>query len=369
MLRRVFIFQNGNGETIEGYIKLTTDSIVTLNNTIANCADNSIIYLEEGPHVVDKSILVGRSNVSLVGVSNKTVLQNNAILGSTGVVRFIGTSDNPITNIVFEGFVVDGNMTASKTSHGLELQYTGIGFTNTNNTYNSNINGSGYQNKVGVRIEDCIIKNNANNGIYLNSSSNNTVTANTVQNNTNYGIYLQSSSNNNAITANTVQNNANNGIYLYSSSNNTVTANTVQNNNSYGIYLNASSNNTITANTVQNNTNVGIYLYSSSNNTITANTVQNNNGRGIYLYSSSNNNTVTANTVQNNSNVGIYSNSSSNNIIGSNEVLNNFATGIYLYSTANNYNNILSNISLGNTTSNLTIDGGTGNINNVNTIA
>ena len=85
------------------------------------------------------------------------------------------------------------------------------------------------------------------------------------------------------------------GIYLYSSSNNTVTGNTCNNNNNYGIYLYSSSDNTVTGNTCNNNSYNGIRLSSSSDNTITGNTCNNNNSNGIYL-SSSSNNTVTGNT-------------------------------------------------------------------------
>ena len=58
------------------------------------------------------------------------------------------------------------------------------------------------------------------------------------------------------------------GIYLYSSSNNTVTGNTCNNNNNYGIYLYSSSNNTFTGNTCNNNNSCGIYLRTSSDNNI-----------------------------------------------------------------------------------------------------
>ena len=150
-----------------------------------------------------------------------------------------------------------------------------------------------------------------NNGIYLSSSSNNTITGNTCNNNTNNGIYLSSSSNN-TITGNTCNNNYN-GIELYSSSNNnTITGNTCNNNNNYGIYLASSSDNTITGNTCNNNNN-GIYLYSSSNNTITGNTCIRGEGTSsdyasaqytIRLYSTNNN----------------YNLISSNNIMGKNYV-------------------------------------------------
>ncbi len=79
------------------------------------------------------------------------------------------------------------------------------------------------------------------------------------------------------------------GIYLYSSSNNTLTGNTVSSNSYYGIYLSYSSSNTLSNNTANSNSYYGIYLYSSSSNTLTGNTVSSNSYYGIRLsYSSSN---------------------------------------------------------------------------------
>jgi parallel beta-helix repeat protein len=55
------------------------------------------------------------------------------------------------------------------------------------------------------------------------------------------------------------------GIYLVSSSNNSISGNNITANNWYGIYLYSSSNNSISGNNITNNMD-GIYLYSSSNN-------------------------------------------------------------------------------------------------------
>ena len=209
-----------------------------------------------------------------------------------------------------------------------------------------------------------VYSSSPNHGIYLSSSSNNTITGNTCNNNSG-GIYLSSSSSNNTITGNTCNNNSG-GIYLSSSSNNTITGNTC-NNNYYGIYLSSSSNNnTITGNTCNNNSGYGIYLSrSSNNNTITGNTCNNNSG-GIYLSSSSSNNTITGNTCNNNS-YGIYLSSSSNNTITGNTCIRGEGTSsdytssqytIYLSGTGNNYNLISSNNIMG---KNYTSGGGTGN--------
>jgi parallel beta-helix repeat protein len=177
-------------------------------------------------------------------------------------------------------------------------------------------------------------------GIYLSSSSNNTVTGNTCNNNNSSGIYLSSSSNNNTITGNTCNNNNSSGIYLGSSSNNnTITGNTCSNND-FGIYLGSSSNNTVTGNTSNNNS-YGIYLRG-SNNTVTGNTY-NNNDEGIYL-NKSNNNTVTGNTC-----------------IRGTGLATDYTTNqhtIRLQGTNNNYNLISNNNCMGKAVTN---GGGTGN--------
>ena len=67
-------------------------------------------------------------------------------------------------------------------------------------------------------------------GIELWSSSNNTITGNTICNN-NDGVYLRDLSNNNTITGNTICNNSNNGIYLRDSSNNVIYLNKFIDNN------------------------------------------------------------------------------------------------------------------------------------------
>ena len=155
------------------------------------------------------------------------------------------------------------------------------------------------------------------------------------------------------------------GIYLSSSSDNTITGNTCTNNN-YGIDLYSSSNNTITNNTCTYNSKFGIWLYNSNNNTITGNTCNNNNNYGIDLYSSSNN-TITGNTCNNNSYSGIYLASSRNNTITGNTCIRgtgtpeDYATAQYtilLSGTGNNYNLISSNNCMGKA---VEVKGGTGN--------
>jgi parallel beta-helix repeat protein len=159
-------------------------------------------------------------------------------------------------------------------------------------------------------------------------------------------------------------NSYNYGIYLDSSSNNTVTGCTcTYNNNGRGIYLNASNNNTVTGNACNNNY-YGIYLDSSSNNTVTGNACYNNNyGIGLDY---SERNMVTGNACYNNSR-GIGLDYSERNMVTGNACIRGtgLATDytasqhtIWLEGTGNSYNLISNNNCMGKAVTN---EGGTGN--------
>jgi parallel beta-helix repeat protein len=277
------------------------------------------VVILDGTYNIKASINIPKDNVSIRGSGNATTLKrryNSTETDSGATARGLITL-NGKSGCKIQGLQIDGNKATYTASYNYGIYLN----SSSNNTVTGNT---------------C---NNNSYSIRLNSSSNNTVTGNTCNNNSNYGISISSSSSDNTVTGNTCNNNSNYGIYLNSSSNNAVTVNTC-NNNSNGIYLTSSSNNNIiTGNTCNNNSN-GIYLTSSSNNNIITGNTCNNSSYGIYLTSSSNN-TVTGNAC-NNSNYGIYLYSSSNNTITGNPCNNN-NNGIYLTSSSNN------NIITGNT--------------------
>jgi parallel beta-helix repeat protein len=171
------------------------------------------------------------------------------------------------------------------------------------------------------------ISSNNHHGIYLGSSSNNTILYNNISNNGDdvsfpigKGIMLSYSSNNN-IKNNTISSNGFYGIYFYFSSNNNITNNTFSLNYGRGIEVGLSSNNNnITNNNISSNK-WGIYL-SSSNNNLTNNNVSSNINGGVYLWSSSNSK-ITNNNVYSNGNYGIKLGSSSNNKIYHNNIIDN----------------------------------------------
>ena len=304
------------------------------------------VVILDGIYNIKASINILKDNVSIRGNGNATILKRkydstNTDSGHTakGLITLNGKSGCKI-----QGLQIDGNKTehTSEYNCGIYLSSSSNNTITSNTCNDNNSNGiylSSSSNNNTITGNTC--NNNDSDGISLSSSSGNKVTDNTCNNNYNNGICLYSSSGN-TVTGNTCNNNSG-GIDLYSSSNNnTITGNTCNDNNSDGIRLDSSSNdNTITGNTCNNNDGDGIDLYSSRDNTVTGNTCNNNKYDGIFLSSFSNNNTITSNTCNNN-NIGIFLYSSSDNTIIGNTCTNNNSYGIRLYSSSNN-NTITSN--------------------------
>ena len=111
------------------------------------------------------------------------------------------------------------------------------------------------------------------------------------------------------------------GIYIDSSSSNTLSRNNASANNQYGIILDNSDDNLVVDGIISSNAVIGIRLYYADNNTVDNNTVRNNE-YGITLYVSDNN-TVANNNVSWSGQLGIQLGSSSGNGVYHNNFLNN----------------------------------------------
>lgn len=183
--------------------------------------------------------------------------------------------------------------------------------------------------KTGVTVKNLNIKKFVSYGIYLNSSSGNTLKDNNVISNGGVGggagILLYSSSNN-TLLDNTASSNASGIFVYYFSYNNTIKGSIVNSNNYYGIALSYNIyNNTLVDNTISSdswNGWSGIWLDLALSNTLTGNIVSGSQD-GIVLERSSSN-TITDNTVNSNRRYGIALNySNNNNKIYNNNFINN----------------------------------------------
>ncbi|MBI2129961.1 right-handed parallel beta-helix repeat-containing protein [Candidatus Woesearchaeota archaeon] len=211
---------------------------------------------------------------------------------------------------------------------------------------NSKITDAGYStNSQGIQLYNIsnavVLGNNisegAQYGLYLQYSTNNNISSNTIttSGSSGYGIYLASSSNSNTLSSNIITTNGSNGygIYIESSNNPNISNNNVntKGNSGYGIWLysivvNDINSGVLTSNIITTNgtSGYGIFVQRSINLTSTSNTITTSGGSGygIRIDSSSNNN-ATSNTI---------------NATGTN------ADGIYIFSTSRsntiNFNNI-----------------------------
>ena len=236
------------------------------------------------------------------------------------------------SNIVIDGngYTVQGNQS------GVGLWLGGIGNVTVKDT---NVEDFSYGIILNVSSYDLISGNSvvANDyGIYLDFSSNNTVTDNGPATNNSVGIYLVDYSSNNVISRNTATNNQY-GIELDDSSNNSVNENNLAANNVNGIMFQSSSNNSISENNITQNGYNGVWFAYSSNNNVIENNVTANNETGIGIDSYSNNNGVSGNNIMANGWSGIkLSFYSDSNSLSENNITANGLEGIKLESSSSN---------------------------------
>jgi parallel beta-helix repeat protein len=269
-------------------------------------------------NIISENIITGKNDC---GILLEPSSSNNMISGNTINKNLCGigigsSSENSISG----NNIIDNTM-------GILL-----GFSSDNN----NINGNTItDNSIGIILitsSDINISGNdiTDNeiGIVIEISSNNLVRLNNVTNNFGWGIWFIFSSDNN-VWRNNICNNGHgvlwihfSGIFLTSSSNNSVNDNNIGKNGDEGILLDYSShNNSIFGNNINSNY-VGIQLDDfSSNNSICRNNIDNSD-IGIRLDFSSDNN-IRSNNIRNNRWCGIRLFSSSGNMVRKNSFIAN----------------------------------------------
>jgi len=218
------------------------------------------------------------------------------------------------SNVVFDcnGYIIQNNGTAG-TTFGILL--------------NASVSN--------VTVRDCIVSNYTY-GLYLYSSSNDTIVNNSALLNEN-GFRLENSANSNILTDNLAFNNSAYGFILYQNSdNNALANNTAYNNGNRGFYLYVgSSYNLIADNVAHDNGNRGFYLDTQcSFNNLTNNTAYNNQNRGFHLYSNSSYNTLDGNIAYNNSPTGFRIESSIGNNLTNDRAFNNSLYGFFIDNNA-----------------------------------
>jgi parallel beta-helix repeat protein len=335
VVERNNIVVDGNGYTLQGTasgsgFRLGYVSNVTIQNTnIKNFTLGIYLYGSPNNTISGNNITNNdRRGILLVSFSSNNNISGNTVTANSEHGILLSESSNNF---------ISGNTITANGYYGIRLSYSSNNTLRNNDASNNKYNfactypyiqdiddsntvdgkpvyywvsrrdmtiplDAGYValvNCKNITVENLNLTNNGH-GVLLCSTTNSTITKNTITKNEEDGIYLSGSSNN-TISGNKITNNED-GIELYESSNyNIISGNNITENYDCGIYLSSSSNNSISGNNITENNWYGIRLWYSSNNTISGNTLINN-GEAITLKESSNN-TIYGNTILNDTNI------------------------------------------------------------------
>lgn len=279
--------------------------------------------------------MTGYWNIGPIEIDDDDLLKNWSISAATyNWCSGLGTLSSPY---IIENVTINGG----GSNNCISILNSNVYFIINNCTL---FNSGGTWHSGGIKLENVnngkIIKNNCSfneNGIYLNSSNNNTLSENIANNNTVNGIFLYEQCNYTKIIGNTANFNAEDpipgdGIYIEKSYNNLIYNNNVSFNAGRGMDLRTMYNSKIVNNTAIGNGDYpfvgeGITLQSSENITVSSNKVQGN-GHGITIYNDKNC-IIFNNTAISNKNTGLNVERVINVTITRNNVSHS-STGIYL---------------------------------------
>jgi len=325
-------------------IKLTQSSHNILSgNEIADNKDNGVYIDKSLNNLISGNNMThnGAHGVWLESSSNNTLDRNNITINNYSGIYLLGSPNNSISR----------NIITTNNRYGIQLFYSSNNVLRNNiltgNKYHFEVWGS----KLSDFINDVDTSNTVNGKLiyYWINKQNQTVPLDAgylaIVNSTDIIIRNLDMKNNMegvllAYTKNSLISNVNAtsnefGIWVQGSSNNTITGNNLIDNDYFGIYLFDSSNNTVSGNLVERSGYYGIWLHSgSSQNNVSGNNLTKDGEYGIELSSFSNNNNISGNNITDNAN-GIGLSDSSSNSIGGNNIENN-SIGMNLGRTSNN---------------------------------
>jgi parallel beta-helix repeat protein len=291
-------------------------------NAALTAASGGKVYLAEGTYVASATILIP-NNTTLAGAGRGTLIELADLDATDNLIE--NTDQTTGTGVTIRDIRIDGrdDLNTAGTQEGIYLLNMG--------------GGTGPTARQGAKITNVIANNFRTDGVYLESSSNSTLSGNTFQGNFfGLSVYLGAY---NTVTNNIAQGNSQLGFYI-GTNNNTFTNNVAQGGET-GFYTEQAVSNTITGNTTEGNSYVGYYVDDlSSNNVFTGNTSNTDEDYGFYIIGASTYNSFIGNSVRNSINGFRLENASNNNLISANKIHDSGGAttnnGIYLDASDNN---------------------------------
>ncbi len=298
-----------------------------------------IVTITIGDERDEMEVFSGTTDIRVNRISRSPIrINNNSDFMSQATAEGWSGNGTQLNPYIIENYDIDaegagnaiyiGNTTAYFIIRGCEVY-------NTSYQYSAPYSrGSGitlYNVQNGI-VENNILRDNPDDeGIYLESSSQNSIVNNTIFNDY-YGITLYYSSNN-KIYDNNISSTGYHGIYLWGASNNTLLNNSISGGGGNGIRLYSYSSYNMIKNSTISGSDYGIYMQSyCMNNTIELNDILDSSQMGIYLYDYSDNNRISDNFINNSFFDSIHIFVCSNTTVEYNTVMNSVnGAGIHLY--------------------------------------
>ncbi len=234
---------NANSNNRYGiYLFSASNNTLTGNNASNNLDGIYLVYISNNNTLSGNNANSNNNYGIYLEYSSNNKLTNNVMIENSYNFYLYGGSVSAFDNQIDTSNIVDGkNIYYIKGAKNAVYDFTNAGtfyciscINVTIKDMNLNKNGAGivFWNTTRSIIQNVNVTNN-NYGINLDSSSNNTLSRNTVNLNYFYGIYLSSSSNNNTLTGNNASINIYYGIYIDSSSNNLIYDNIFNNTHNF----------------------------------------------------------------------------------------------------------------------------------------
>ncbi|MHA2029053.1 MAG: right-handed parallel beta-helix repeat-containing protein [Candidatus Kariarchaeaceae archaeon] len=370
------IYDNlGNGVFLDD----SSNNVVDYNMIFSNDVDGIFLQNAHSNNITDNTIT---DNGNLPGLKRAFSIEgiNIDAVGFVGSGIWLDPSD---------GNVITGNTITGNAANGVYLEDSNNNDVSGNTISDNDVDGVFLQNANSNTIDSNTIFSNGpgkgsiqlqstangftldavgfvGSGIWLDPSSDNSISNNIIYDNAANGVYLELSTENN-VTDNNIYSNDIDGVFLLGSDSNIISNNSITDNGfgfqslglgldtvgfiGSGIFLDPSNDNVVSNNYVANNAGNGVALEGSSGNTISSNVIDGNGyatggllsldavgfvGSGIWL-DPSDGNTIENNNVTNNAENGIYLYESDNNIVSGNNVYLNDLNGISLQNSSYNY--------------------------------
>ena len=353
--RNIISGNSRHGLGIGGIVSLTAGGVL---NSAGNLIQGNFIGTDvTGTKALGNSqdgvIITSSSNNTVGGTASgaRNVISGNGLNG-------IDLADSGTTGTIvqsnFIGTDVTGTTALGNGSHGILISST-EGTTNPSSFGNQVLGNS--------------IKSNGD-GVLLDASSDNMIggtgLGNIIADNLGVGIQAFNNSNENLIQENTVTGNGTDGVYINTSSDNTILGNVIERNHSasdrgVGVQIFSGTRNRVLSNQIQSNGTDGVFINSSSGNVIgqagQGNVISRNLRVGVQIFGGktmvgASNNVVQGNTITDNGLDGVALNSASGNTIGGNASPAGTMAGNVITGNRRSGVNILGSRAMGNSTDN-----------------